>query len=53
MPLLYFDVIDGRDPGEIKALLDASHAAMVEAFGVPERASPDGSCADKCGVVTL
>jgi phenylpyruvate tautomerase PptA (4-oxalocrotonate tautomerase family) len=37
MPLLYFDVIEGRKSGEIKALLDAAHAAMVEAFGVPER----------------
>jgi phenylpyruvate tautomerase PptA (4-oxalocrotonate tautomerase family) len=37
MPLLYFDVIEGRGPGELKALLDTAHAAMVEAFGVPER----------------
>src|SRR5437870_1589341 len=37
MPLLYFDVIEGREPGEIKALLDTAHAAAVEAFGVPER----------------
>jgi phenylpyruvate tautomerase PptA (4-oxalocrotonate tautomerase family) len=37
MPLLYFDVIEGRQSGEIKALLDTAHAAMVEAFGVPER----------------
>jgi hypothetical protein len=37
MPLLYFDVIDGRQSGEIKALLDTAHAAMVEALGVPER----------------
>jgi phenylpyruvate tautomerase PptA (4-oxalocrotonate tautomerase family) len=37
MPLLYFDVIEGRKSGEIKALLDSAHAAMVEAFGVPER----------------
>jgi phenylpyruvate tautomerase PptA (4-oxalocrotonate tautomerase family) len=37
MPLLYFDVIEGRTPGEIKALLDTAHAATVEAFGVPER----------------
>jgi hypothetical protein len=37
MPLLYFDVIEGREPDEIKALLDTAHAAMVEAFGVPER----------------
>jgi phenylpyruvate tautomerase PptA (4-oxalocrotonate tautomerase family) len=37
MPLLYFDVIEGREPGEVKALLDTAHAATVEAFGVPER----------------
>jgi phenylpyruvate tautomerase PptA (4-oxalocrotonate tautomerase family) len=37
MPLLYFDVIEGRHPGEIKTLLDTAHAAMVEAFEVPER----------------
>jgi phenylpyruvate tautomerase PptA (4-oxalocrotonate tautomerase family) len=37
MPLLYFDVIEGRTPGEIRALLDTAHAATVEAFGVPER----------------
>jgi hypothetical protein len=33
----HFDVIEGRDPGEIKAPLDTAHAAMAEAFGVPER----------------
>ena len=37
MPLLYFDVIEGRESGEIKALLDTAHAAVVEALGVPER----------------
>jgi hypothetical protein len=37
MPLLYFDVIDGRNPAEIKVLLDTSHAALVEAFDVPQR----------------
>jgi phenylpyruvate tautomerase PptA (4-oxalocrotonate tautomerase family) len=37
MPLQYFDVIEGRTPGEIRALLDTTHAATVEAFGVPER----------------
>jgi phenylpyruvate tautomerase PptA (4-oxalocrotonate tautomerase family) len=44
MPLLYFDVIEGRDPDEIKVLLDTAHAAVVEAFDVPER--------DRCQVVT-
>ena len=37
MPLLYFDVIEGRESHEIKTLLDTAHAAMVDAFGVPER----------------
>jgi phenylpyruvate tautomerase PptA (4-oxalocrotonate tautomerase family) len=37
VPLLYFDLVEGRDPGEIKALLDAAHTAMVEAFEVPDR----------------
>ncbi|TJZ94546.1 tautomerase family protein [Actinacidiphila oryziradicis] len=37
MPLQYFDVIEGRTPGEIRALLDTTHAATVEALGVPER----------------
>jgi hypothetical protein len=36
MPLLYLDVVQGRDPGEIKAPLDTAHAALVEALGVPE-----------------
>lgn len=37
MPLLYVDLIDGRAPKEIQALLDAIHDAVVEAFGVPPR----------------
>ena len=37
MPLLRFDVIEGRDKKELKTLLDAAHRAMLEAFGVPER----------------
>ncbi|MED3939641.1 tautomerase family protein [Priestia megaterium] len=37
MPLLRFDVIEGRDEKELKALLDATHRAIIEAFGVPER----------------
>jgi malonate semialdehyde decarboxylase len=36
MPLLKFDLIQGRNPQQIQALLDAAHSAMVEAFGVPE-----------------
>ncbi|MDU9695339.1 tautomerase family protein [Priestia aryabhattai] len=37
MPLLRFDLIEGRDEKELKTLLDATHRAMLEAFGVPER----------------
>lgn len=37
MPLLYVDLIAGRTPAEIQALLDAMHDAVVEAFGVPPR----------------
>ncbi|MEE2855196.1 MAG: tautomerase family protein [Actinomycetota bacterium] len=37
MPLLYVDLIEGRTPVEVRALLDAIHEAVVEAFGVPER----------------
>lgn len=37
MPLLYIDLIGGRSPSEVRALLDAIHETVVEAFGVPER----------------
>lgn len=37
MPLLHFHVIKGRKPEDIRALLDTAHAAMLEAFKVPER----------------
>ncbi|MGB6205762.1 tautomerase family protein [Mycobacterium sp.] len=37
MPLLYVDVIEGRAPAEIQALLNAIHDAVVEAFQVPHR----------------
>lgn len=37
MPLLYVDLIEGRQPTEIRSVLDALHDAVVEAFGVPER----------------
>jgi hypothetical protein len=36
MPLLRFDILEGRTDDEIGKLLDAAHAAQVEAFGVPE-----------------
>lgn len=37
MPLLRFDLVEGRSEAELKALLDAAHRAMLAAFGVPER----------------
>lgn len=37
MPLLRFDLIEGRSPDELQALLDAAHRAMLAAFKVPER----------------
>jgi phenylpyruvate tautomerase PptA (4-oxalocrotonate tautomerase family) len=37
MPLLRFDLIEGRTDDQIKALLDAAHRAMLAAFKVPER----------------
>lgn len=36
MPLVRFDVVEGRDDGEIKDLLDAAHRAALSAFHVPE-----------------
>ena len=37
MPLLRFDLIEGRSEAEIKTLLDAAHRAVLAAFDVPER----------------
>jgi phenylpyruvate tautomerase PptA (4-oxalocrotonate tautomerase family) len=37
MPLLYIDLVEGRTAAEVKALLDATHDAVVDAFGVPPR----------------
>ena len=37
MPLLRFDLIEGRTDAELKTLLDAAHEAMLEAFKVPAR----------------
>lgn len=37
MPLLRFDLIEGRSDAELKTLLDAAHGAMLAAFGVPSR----------------
>ena len=37
MPLLRFDLIEGRDEQALQKLLDTAHDAMVEAFNVPEK----------------
>jgi len=37
MPLLRFDIYEGRTDAELKTLLDAVHRAMLAAFKVPER----------------
>ena len=37
MPLLRFDLIEGRTQEQIKELLDAAHRAVLAAFDVPER----------------
>lgn len=35
MPLLKFDVIQGRSDAQLRTLLDSTHNAMVQAFAVP------------------
>lgn len=35
MPLLKFDLIQGRSEEQLKTLLDTAHEAMVQAFQVP------------------
>ncbi|MFD2215560.1 tautomerase family protein [Metabacillus endolithicus] len=37
MPLLRFDLVEGRDEQQLKKLLDTAHQAMVDAFQVPQR----------------
>ncbi|UNT71700.1 tautomerase family protein (plasmid) [Bacillus sp. N447-1] len=37
MPLIRFDLIEGRDEKALRSLLDAAHRAVVKAFDVPER----------------
>lgn len=37
MPLLRFDLIEGRSDADLETLLDAAHEAMLEAFKVPAR----------------
>ncbi|MFC8503276.1 tautomerase family protein [Pedococcus sp. NPDC057267] len=36
MPLVRIDLVRGRDPEQLRTLLDTVHEAMVAAFGVPE-----------------
>ncbi len=37
MPLLRFDLVEGRTDAELKTLLDAAHEAMLESLKVPVR----------------
>jgi hypothetical protein len=37
MPLMYFNVLEGRSDAELRKMLDAAHRAMLAAFKVPER----------------
>ncbi|MDQ8700800.1 tautomerase family protein [Hyphomicrobium sp. LHD-15] len=37
MPLLRFDILEGRSDAELETLLDAAHRAMLAAFNVPAR----------------
>jgi len=37
MPLLRFDLIEGRDEKSIRKLLDAAHEAVLKPLGVPVR----------------
>lgn len=37
MPLVIFDVIEGRSDAELQQLLDAAHRAVLSAFEVPTR----------------
>lgn len=35
MPLLRFDLVEGRSPSKLRTLLDAAHDAVLEALQVP------------------
>ena len=42
MPLIRFDLYEGRSDNELKKLLDTAHSVMLEAFKAPARGSlPD------------
>ncbi|WP_235983298.1 tautomerase family protein [Bradyrhizobium australiense] len=43
MPLLRLDILEGRSPDQLKALLNATHSALAAAFRIPER--------DRCQIV--
>jgi phenylpyruvate tautomerase PptA (4-oxalocrotonate tautomerase family) len=36
MPLVRFDIVEGRSVTQVKALLNAAHSGLVAAFGIPE-----------------
>lgn len=37
MPLLEFDLIEGRTESQLKAILDTAHEVVLDVFKVPER----------------
>jgi hypothetical protein len=37
MPLVQFDLVEGRSANQVKALRNATHSALVAAFRIPER----------------
>jgi 4-oxalocrotonate tautomerase len=37
MPIVYYDIVRGRSRDQIRALLDSTQAAIVDAFETPER----------------
>ena len=37
MPLVRFDLIEGRDERDLEALLDTTHEVLVSVFGIPVR----------------
>jgi hypothetical protein len=37
MPLVRFDLLEGRSATELTVLLDATHRALISAFGIPVR----------------
>jgi hypothetical protein len=37
MPLLYFDLVQGRSENQINMILDVTHEVLVQSFDVPER----------------